>query len=76
VTTVAKKANYIDIPNNNIKMVNFRYIIAINLRSKVQLSLEQKDYENAISVLEIVFEKFKSAVFNKSIMLVFFLDYY
>lgn len=58
-------------PINNIKIVNYRYKIAINLCSEVQLYLEQKDHENAISVLEIVFEKFKSAVFDKSIMLVF-----
>ncbi|KAL4121330.1 hypothetical protein QTP88_013864 [Uroleucon formosanum] len=44
------------------------YKIALNLRHEVQLLLEQKDYENAILVLCIVFENFKSAVCDKCIV--------
>ncbi|XP_022164341.1 fanconi-associated nuclease 1-like [Myzus persicae] len=44
------------------------YKIALNLRHEVQLLLEQKDHENAILVLCIMFENFKSAVCDKSIV--------
>uniref|UniRef100_A0A2S2PDF8 Fanconi-associated nuclease n=1 Tax=Schizaphis graminum TaxID=13262 RepID=A0A2S2PDF8_SCHGA len=44
------------------------YKIALNLRHEVQLLLEQKDHENAILVLCIVFENFKSAVCDESII--------
>lgn len=50
------------------KNVYFRYKVALNLRGEIQLSLEQKDYENAITVLNIVFEKFKIAVHDQSSM--------
>lgn len=48
--------------------VYFRYKVALKLRGEIQLSLEQQDYENAITVLNIVFEKFKIAVQDQSIM--------
>lgn len=44
------------------------YKIALNLRHEVQLLLEQKDHENAIIVLCIVFENFKTAVSDTSIV--------
>lgn len=47
--------------------VYFRYKDAINLRYEVQLSLEQKDHNNAITVLMIVFEKLNSSVHDESI---------
>eukprot|EP00102_Acyrthosiphon_pisum_P023119 XP_016660329.1 PREDICTED: fanconi-associated nuclease 1 [Acyrthosiphon pisum] len=46
----------------------FGYKIALNLRHEVQLLLEKKDHENAILVLCVVFEKFKSAVCDKFIV--------
>jgi len=49
-------------------MIHFRYKIALNLRNEVQLFLEHKDYENAILVLCIMFDNFKSAVCDKSIV--------
>ncbi|XP_025420501.1 uncharacterized protein LOC112690664 isoform X2 [Sipha flava] len=63
-------------PTFNVKRVsiNFNskdslemYKNALNLRQEVQLSLEKKDHENAIKVLKVVFEKFKSAVHDKCI---------
>lgn len=50
------------------KIINFRYKIALNLRYEVQLFLDQKDYENAIMVLNIIFENFKSAVCDQCLM--------
>lgn len=50
------------------KNVYFRYKVALKLRGEIQLSLEQKDYENAIAVLNIVFEKFKIAIHDQCIM--------
>lgn len=44
------------------------YITALNLRHEVQLLLEQKEHENAILVLCIMFENFKSAIRDKSIV--------
>lgn len=50
------------------KLVNFSYKTALDLRSEVQLSLEQKDIENAIMVLKIVFQNFQSIVNDKCSM--------
>lgn len=50
------------------KIIKFRYKNALNLRLKVQLSLEQKNVENAIITLKTIFDEFKSAVCNKSVM--------
>ncbi|VVC25455.1 VRR-NUC domain [Cinara cedri] len=43
------------------------YKVALNLRYKVQLSLEHKDHKNAFIALKTMFDNFKSAVCNSDV---------